>query len=326
MIITKTPFRISFAGGGSDLANYYEKYGGCVISVSIKKYIYLSLHPYFFKNGFLLKYSKTEDVNSVEEIRHPIIKNVFKRYGIKGVDFNSSADIPSGTGLASSSAFTVGLIHLCNTYCDKYMTKEEMAELACEIEINDLKEPIGKQDQYACACGGLNFLDFYKDGVVNVEKLFLTSENYHNLENNLLMFYTGETRSASSILEEQRKNTTDDKAKIENLHKMVALTHNLKQELLKGNIDSIGEILHTGWMYKKELAGGISNEHIDKYYNLAINNGALGGKLLGAGGGGFLLFYVKKENQEKLKKALIALKELPFEFDNKGTGVIYYNK
>jgi len=326
MIITKTPFRISFAGGGSDLANYYENFGGAVLSVSIKKYIYLSLHPYFFKDGYLLKYSKTENVNNVEEINHPIIKNVFKRYGIKGVDFNSSADIPAGTGLASSSAFTAGLINLCNVYSDHYMTNEEIAELACEIEIKDLKEPIGKQDQYACACGGLNFIEFYKDGVVNVEKLFLTSNNYNTLENNLLMFYTGETRAAGDILKEQKKNTTTDKAKIENLHKMVALAHTLKEELLKGSVDSMGEILHTGWNYKKELAGGISNKAIDYYYDLALKNGADGGKLLGAGGGGFLLFYVKDENKEKLRNALSDLNELDFKFDNKGTSVIHYNK
>lgn len=326
MIITKTPFRISFAGGGSDLENYYKEYGGAVVSVSIKKYIYLSLHPYFFKDGYLLKYSKTENVDNVDEIKHPIIRNVFKRYNIQGVDFNSSADIPAGTGLASSSAFTCGLINLCNAYTEKYMTQEQIAQLACEIEIGDLKEPIGKQDQYACACGGLNFIEFYKDGVVNVDKLFLTSNNYHKFENNLLMLYTGETRAAGDILSEQKKNTTNDKAKIENLHKMVNLAKDLKVELLSGNIDSVGEILHTGWMYKKELANEISNDRIDYYYDLALKNGAMGGKLLGAGGGGFLLFYVKEENKEKLRKTLSDLKELPFKFDNNGTSIIHYNK
>lgn len=326
LIITKTPFRISFAGGGSDLANYYEKYDGAVLSVSIKKYIYLSLHPYFFKDGYLLKYSKTEDVHNVDDIRHPIIKNIFKRYNIKGVDFNSSADIPAGTGLASSSAFTVGLLNLCNAYTDKYLSKEDLAELACEIEINDLKEPIGKQDQYACACGGLNFIKFYKDGKVALERLFLTSQNYDALENNLLMFFTGGTRVAADILEEQKKNTTDDTTKIANLHRMVKLAYDLKVELLKGNIDNMGAILHTGWMYKKELANGISNPMINHYYDLAIKNGALGGKLLGAGGGGFLLFYVKDDKKEQLRKALVDLKEFTFKFDSKGTTLIHYEK
>jgi D-glycero-alpha-D-manno-heptose-7-phosphate kinase len=326
MIITRTPFRISFAGGGSDLPNYYEKYGGSVLSISINKYMYLSLHPYFNNNGYLLKYSKTESTEDINEIKHPIIREVFKKYGIKGVDFNSSADIPAGTGLASSSAFAVGLINLCNAYTDKYMNKEEIAELACQIEIEELKEPIGKQDQYACACGGLNFIEFYKDGVVDVEKVYLMSQAYHSLEDNLLMFYTGQTRSASNILSEQKNNTTNDKAKIANLDKMVQLSKDLKEELLKGNIDAMGDILHTGWMYKKELANGISNPDIDYYYELAMQNGAKGGKLLGAGGGGFLLFYVTEDSREKVRTALKDLKEIDFRFDNKGTSIIHYSK
>jgi len=326
MIITRTPFRISFAGGGSDLKNYYEKFGGSVLSVSINKYLYLSMHPYFDENGYLLKYSKTENVKNVDDIQHPIIRTLFKKYDIKGVDFNSSADIPSGTGLASSSAFTAGLINLCNAYTDKYMNKTDIAELACKVEIEELKEPIGKQDQYACACGGLNFIEFYKDGVVDVEKLYLQSAAYHCLEKNLLMFYTGATRSAGSILAEQKKNTTNDKAKIENLHKMVKLSRDLKTELLKGNVDATGEILHAGWMYKKELAKSISTPDINERYNIAIEAGASGGKLLGAGGGGFLLFYVKEQYRDRVRRALKDLKEIDFKFDNKGTNVVYYNK
>ena len=326
MIITRTPFRISFAGGGSDLRNYYEKFGGSVLSVSINKYIYLSMHPYFDENAYLLKYSKTEQAKSLEEIQHPIIREVFRKYGIVGVDFNSSADIPSGTGLASSSAFTVGLLNLCNVYTDKYMDKEEIANQACKIEIEDLKEPIGKQDQYACACGGLNFIEFHKDGQVEVEKLYLQTDAYNVLEKNLLMFYTGQTRAAGSILAEQKKNTTDDEAKINNLHKMVALSKDLKTELLRGNTNAMGEILHAGWMYKKELANGISNPDIDYYYDLAMDNGARGGKLLGAGGGGFLLFYVEEQHRTRVRKALSGLKEIDFKFDNKGTNIIHYSK
>lgn len=326
MIITRTPFRISFAGGGSDLKNYYEKFGGSVLSVTINKYIYLSMHPYFDEDAYLLKYAKTEQAKTIDEIQHPIIKDVFKKYGIKGVDFNSSADIPSGTGLASSSAFTVGLINLCNIYTDIYMDKEEIAREACKIEIEDLKEPIGKQDQYACACGGLNFIKFHKCGNVDVEKLYLQDDAYHVLEKNLLMFYTGKTRAAGSILAEQKKNTTNDAEKIENLHKMVKLSEELKIELLKGNIDAMGEILHKGWMYKKELANGISNPDIDEYYNTAINAGALGGKLLGAGGGGFLLFYVEEQHRNKVRRALKNLKEIDFKFDDKGTNIIHYSK
>lgn len=326
MIITRTPFRISFAGGGSDLKNYYEKYGGSVLSVSINKYIYLSMHPYFDEKAYLLKYSRTEQAQTLEDIQHPIIKDVFRKYDIKGVDFNSSADIPSGTGLASSSAFTVGLINLCNAYTDNYLDKEEIAKQACQVEIEDLKEPIGKQDQYACACGGLNFIQFHKCGIVEVEKLYLPSDSYHVLENNLLMFYTGQTRAAGSILAEQKKNTTDDEVKINNLHKMVQLSKDLKVELQRGNTNAMGEILHTGWMYKKELAKGISNPDIDLAYEVAIKNGAKGGKLLGAGGGGFLLFYVEEQYRNKVRNALSNLKEIDFKFDNKGTNVIHYSK
>ncbi len=326
MIITRTPFRISFAGGGSDLKNYYEKFGGSVLSVSINKYIYLSMHPYFDENAYLLKYSRTEQVQTLEDIQHPIIKDVFRKYNIKGVDFNSSADIPSGTGLASSSAFTVGLINLCNAYTDNYLDKEEIAKQACQVEIEDLKEPIGKQDQYACACGGLNFIQFHKCGMTEVEKLYLPSDSYHVLEDNLLMFYTGQTRAAGSILAEQKKNTTNDEAKIANLHKMVQLSKDLKIELQRGNINAMGDILHAGWMYKKELAQGISNPDIDSAYEIAMANGARGGKLLGAGGGGFLLFYVEDQYKDKVRGALNNLKEIDFKFDNKGTNVIHYSK
>lgn len=326
MIITRTPFRISFAGGGSDLKEYYLNFGGSVLSVSINKYIYLSMHPYFHENKFFLKYSSNELVDNIEEIKHKILKQVLSDYRLKGIDFNSSADIPSGTGLGSSSAFSAGLISLCNAYTSKYMSKEKIAEYACNIEIDKLLEPIGKQDQYACAVGGLNFIKFNQDDTVSMEKILLSNRKMHELENNLLMFYLGTTRSASSILSEQRNNTITNQQKVENLHKMVKLSEELKTELLRGNIDSMGDILHKGWMYKKELASQISNEKIDFYYNLALRNGARGGKLLGAGGSGFLLFYVLESDQEKVRNALSDLEELNFNFDSEGTKVIYYNE
>lgn len=325
MIITRTPFRVSFAGGGSDLKEYYLKYGGSVLSVSIDKYVYLSIHPYFHENKFFLKYSSNELVDDADKIQHKIIKQIVKDYNIKGIDFNSSADIPSGTGLGSSSAFTSGLITLFNAYTGKYMNTENIASYACDIEINKLGEPIGKQDQYACAVGGLNFIKFNQDDTVSLEKILLPSEKIKNLQENLLMFYLGTTRAASSILTEQKNNTSSNQQKVENLHKMVKLSEELRIELLKGNIDSMGEILHKGWMYKKELASQISNEKIDYYYDLAIRNGATGGKLLGAGGSGFLLFYVDKSNHERLRNAMTDLEELRFNFDNEGTKVIYYN-
>ena len=324
MIITKTPFRISFAGGGSDLASYYSQFGGAVVSTTINKYIYLSMHPYFFQNGYILKYSKTENIENVDEIEHPIIREVFKKYNIIGVDFNSSSDIPAGTGLGSSSAFTCGLIQLCNAYKELYKNKEEIAREACEVEIDLLKEPIGKQDQYACACGGLSYIEFEANGSVSIERLFLPYDGYKKLEKNLMLFYTGKSRSASSILIDQKKNVIEG-IKLENLHKMVKLAHQLKNELLNNNIDSMGDILHQNWMYKKELALDISNDTIDNYYQFAIKNGAVGGKLLGAGGGGFLLFYVKEENHKRFRKAMTYIKELPIEFDNMGTNIIYNN-
>lgn len=325
MIITRTPFRVSFAGGGSDLKEYYHNYGGSVLSVSINKYVYLSMHPYFHENKFFLKYSENEHVDSVEKIKHRILKQVFTDYKIKGIDFNSSADIPSGTGLGSSSAFTSGLITLCNEYTNKYMNKEAIAEYACDIEINKLEEPIGKQDQYACAVGGLNFIKFNQNDTVSMKKILLEPKKMAELESNLLMFYLGSTRAASSILSEQKNNTITNLQKVENLHKMVRLSEELHLELLKGNIESMGEILHSGWMYKKELASQISNEKIDYYYNLAIHNGAKGGKLLGAGGSGFLLFYAPVIEHERLRIVLSDLEELKFNFDNEGTKVIYNN-
>ena len=326
MIIIRTPFRVSFVGGGSDLKEYYLKYGGSVLSVSIDKYIYLSMHPYFNNDKIFLKYSKNELVNDVNKIEHKIIKQVFKDFKISGVDFNSSADIPSGTGLGSSSAFTVGLTKLCCSYTDKYMSLEDIAKYACEVEIDKLKEPIGRQDQYACAIGGLNFIEFGMDGNVTTEKIIIEENKLQQLQDNLLMFYLGNTRSASNILREQKENTINDEKRVENLHKMVHLSRELKRELIKGNIDAMGDILHKGWTYKKELASKISNKNIDDYYDTALRNGALGGKLLGAGGGGFLLFYAPVINHEKIRNALITLEELKFSFSFEGSKILYNHK
>jgi len=325
MIITRTPLRISFAGGGSDLKEYYLKYGGSVLSTAIDKYIYLSMHPYFKANKYFLKYSQNELVNNVNDINHRIIKQVFIDHKISGVDFNSSADIPSGTGLGSSSSFTVGLTKLCCAYNNQYLGIEDIAKYACDVEIEKLNEPIGKQDQYACAVGGLNFIKFCQNDNVIVEKIAIEKNKLNRLQDNLMMFYLGNTRSASNILSEQKTNTLNDKKKIDNLHKMVQLSIELKNELLLGNIDSMGDILHRGWIYKKELASKISNPQIDIYYNLAMKNGALGGKLLGAGGGGFLLFYAHERNHNQIRLALNHLEELNFNFSFEGTKILHYD-
>ena len=321
MIITKTPFRVSFCGGGSDMANFYEKYGGCVLSTSINKYCYISIHPYFNENQTLLKYSENELVDSPDQIKHRIFRQVLTDMGIHGVEISSTADIPGGTGLGSSSTFTVGLLNTLNCYNGKFVSKDKLAKLACEVEIEKLGNPIGKQDQYGAALGGLNFIRFNQDGSVSHEPILMEGKTYKELQKNLLMFYTGTTRSANTILAEQTKNiTSEDKAR--NLLKMCGLAKEMKVALENNDISSFGKILDEGWHLKKELASGIANPAIDEAYEIAMKNGALGGKLLGAGGGGFLLFYCEEEKQEQLKKA-IGLKELDFSFERDGTSVIY---
>lgn len=321
MIITRTPFRVSFCGGGSDIPQYYEKNGGCVLSTGITKYMYISIHPAFDEKSIMLKYSETEIVSDVEEIKHLYYKQMLKNMGLSGVEIVSTADIPAGTGLGSSSSFTVGVLNAMYSYIGKYVSRERLASEACNIEIEQLGQPIGKQDQYAAAYGGLNFYTFNKNGSVNVEPVLLKQTAYSELENNLLMFYTGDVRSASAILKEQIYNISD-KQKEDNQKKMCEMTYELRERLYENDIDSLGDILHRSWMLKKTLASGISNRLIDGYYESALQNGALGGKLLGAGGGGFLLLYVPREKQEKVRKAL-DLKEIKFGFDVQGSTVVY---
>ena len=321
MIITKTPFRVSFCGGGSDMANFYEKYGGCVLSTSINKYCYISIHPYFNENQTVLKYSENELVDSPDQIKHRIFRQVLTDMGIHGVEISSTADIPGGTGLGSSSTFTVGLLNSLNCYKGKFVSKDKLAKLACEVEIEKLGNPIGKQDQYGAALGGLNFIKFNQDGSVSHEPILMEGKTYKELQKNLLMFYTGTTRSANTILAEQTRNiTSEDKAR--NLLKMCELAKDMKIALENNDISSFGKILDEGWQLKKELASGIANPAIDEAYEIAMKNGALGGKLLGAGGGGFLLFYCEEEKQEQLKKA-IGLRELDFSFERDGTSIVY---
>lgn len=325
MVITKTPFRVSLCGGGSDLPAFYEKNGGCVISTTIKKYMYITSHPSFDSKQTVLKYSKTETVHDINDIEHPIFKECLKQEGLEGLEITSIADVPQGTGLGSSSAFTVGLLK--NLKCHKrvYATDEEIAQEACHMEIDVLGNPIGKQDQYAAAYGGLNYYQFNKDGSVFVEPVLMSKEAYNQLEKNLIMLYVGGEHSASSILKEQSKNMVNAKEKEEGQKKIVELTHKLKYELEHDNIDAVGEILHENWLIKKTLASGISNPKFDEWYDLALKSGAKGGKILGAGGSGFFLFYVPKENQENFRKAMKDLPEMEFKFDHQGTTVIFVN-
>lgn len=323
MIITRTPFRISFVGGGSDMEAFYSRHDGAVISTSINKYMYLSSHKFFEPDQIRLKYSQTETVSQIQDIQHPIFKTILEKYNIEGgLEFSSIADVPAGTGMGSSSSFTVGLLHNVRSHLGLESSKEQLAAEACEIEIERLKEPIGKQDQYAAAYGGLNIFRFKSNGSVEVEPVNPGPIKLKCLESNLMMFYTGLQRSASGILAEQKKNISADD-KFENLKSMTFLVNDLKECLLNGELNDFGKILHENWILKQKLAGSISSGYIDEMYNIALQNGALGGKLLGAGGGGFLLFYCPKENQDKLKEALKPLRYFPFQFEEDGSKVVY---
>lgn len=321
MIITKTPFRVSFCGGGSDMSDFYREHGGCVLSTSINRYMYITMHPYFDRNKTAVKYSQTEIVDDIADVDHSIFKYVLNEKKISGVEIVSTADVPSGTGLGSSSAFTVGLLHTLYCYQGKYVSKGRLAEEACVIEIDKLGNPIGKQDQYAAAFGGLNFISFHKDDTVSVEPIVTKSETLKELQANLVMFYTGITHDANKILAQQKQNLNLVASK-DNLIQMCGLARQMKHALEDNQLADFGNFLNESWHRKKELSGQISNSQIDEWYGLAMNNGALGGKLLGAGGGGFLLFYCPKDRQEKLEKAL-GLERFDFSFEHDGSSVIY---
>lgn len=321
MIITRTPFRASFIGGGSDLREFYSRNGyGAVVSAAIASYMYIVIHTYFH-DKIRIKYSCTEDVESIDAIKHPIVRECLRKVGIEsGVEIASFADVPAGTGLGSSSAFTVGLLNALYAYRGKITSKERLAAEACEIEIDILGEPIGKQDQYAVACGNINYIRFNKDETVNVSPIVLTEIAREKVEDRLCLYYIGGVRKAGDILNEQKRNMSNEE-KFQNLRKMVMLADDMRDALHNEDIDLLGGLLHKGWLYKKELTRGISNEDIDSLYNKAVKHGASGGKLLGAGGTGFLLIYADKH--ESLKKHL-GCKVLPFSIDREGTKIIFY--
>jgi len=324
MIGTRTPFRMSFIGGGSDLKEFYNRSPGCVLSTTINKYMYIFVHPYF-DNQIQIKYSKTELVDHIDEIEHPIVREVLKRFNLNGIDINSIADIPAGTGLGSSSSYTVGLLHALYTYTNQQVSTELLAQEACEIEIDILKEPIGKQDQYAAAYGGLNLIRFYPDGTVKVEPLKMEIKVYKQLQENLLLFYTGTTRSASDVLNDQKQNMINERTKFDSLVRMTELVEQANNNLCNSDIEGFGKTLDENWQLKKSLSNKISNKDIDDLYAVAMKHGALGGKLLGAGGCGFFIFYCEKGQQKKLRRALSKLKEVEFLFENSGSMPISFN-
>lgn len=323
MIITRTPFRVSLCGGGSDIDAFYKKHGGCVISTAINKYMYISSHPSFDKNTTVLKYSKTEIVKSLDDIEHNIFRECLKMEKVEGLEITSSADIPSGTGLGSSSSFTVGLLENLRCYKRIYSPKGELAKDACYIENEIVHTTNGKQDQYAAAYGGLNFYKFNQDGTVDVEPVLMSHESFKQLEKNLIMLYVGGEHRASEILNEQSKNMISAKEKEEGQKKIMEMTYDLKYALEHDNIDEVGVILDKNWQIKKTLASGISNPIFDNWYEKGIKAGALGGKLLGAGGSGFFLFYVPEDKQENFRKEMKDLPEMEFKFDHLGTTVIF---
>jgi D-glycero-alpha-D-manno-heptose-7-phosphate kinase len=322
MIISRTPFRISFAGGGSDLPSFYRREAGAVLSTSINRYMYIAIHPFFDKEKIQLKYSKTELVNNIDDIHHPIFREVLKKYNLKGVDLNSIADIPSGTGLGSSSSFTVGLLNAVRAYLGKASSGEKLSRMACDIELNKVGSPIGKQDQYAVACGGLNFITFYGDETVNVEKIIMNPQKKKELEENLIMVFVGGEHSANAILKNQSA-AIGEQDKFETQKQMVALAYGLRSSLEENCIDDFGRILHEGWLMKKSLTAGITTGAVDRLYEKGIQCGALGGKLLGAGGAGFILFYCPQEKQHFFRSKMGAVNEMEFCFDDFGSKIIY---
>jgi D-glycero-alpha-D-manno-heptose-7-phosphate kinase len=325
MIIVRSPLRISLGGGGTDLPSYYRDHEGFLLSAAIDKYVYVSINRPFIE-GIFLKYSDIESVKSVSDIKHKIIREALLMENLKTpqVEITTLADIPSGTGLGSSGSFTTGLIKALYTFRKKHIHQEELAELACHIEIELLKEPVGKQDQYISAVGGITSFAFHKDDRVVSAPVNLTIDTLFDLEDNLLLFFTGFARSASNILKDQKvRSEKNDEDMINNLHYVKDLGYRSKTSLENGDTNLFGELMHEHWENKKRRSGGMSNPDIDNWYNLAMKNGAIGGKLVGAGGGGFLMFMAK--DKARLRKAMkeCGLEEVRFKFDFEGTKVIH---
>ena len=324
MIVTRSPLRISLGGGGTDLPSYYLEHEGFLIAAAIDKYVYITLHQTFAQE-LIVKYSKLEHVTDIEELSHPIIREAMKFVGFDKphMEIASMADIPSGTGLGSSGSFTTALLKALHAFKKNLVHPQELAEQACHIELDRLREPIGKQDQYIAAYGGLTCFRFHKDGKVEAWPLKLDTETLYNLEDNLLLFFTGFARSASAILKEQdeqsRKHTS---SMLDNLHFVKDLGEKSRLSLEKGDLHEFARLMNVHWEYKKQRSANMSNPHIDEWYKLAIQNGALGGKVIGAGGGGFLMFY--SEDKTKLRHAMrgAGLQEVRFRFDYQGTQIV----
>jgi len=324
MIISRTPFRISFVGGGTDLPSYYSREAGAVISTTIDKYVYITVNRRF-DSTLRISYSHTEIVDRLDDIRHPLFRETMRMTGVgSGVEITSIADVPSGTGLGSSSSFTVGLLHALQAYQGRYKASSELAEEACRVEIDVLSEPIGKQDQYAAAFGGFRRYIFNPDGSVWVDPVVCRPEVSQAFFSRLMLFYLGGTRDARRILERQFDNTSQNMCC---LRKMRELVDRFWEVLVRAeNLDEPGELLHQGWMLKKQLATNVSNSHVDACYERARAAGALGGKLLGAGMGGFLLLYCAPDKQAAVRESLCDLRRIEFGFEPEGSKIVYVGR
>jgi len=324
MIISRTPLRISFVGGGSDIASFYRNASGAVVSTAINKYIYITVNKQF-DGRIIINYSKTEIVKKIVDIENNLVREALRLTGVDGgIHINSIADIPSeGSGMGSSSSYIVGLLNALYAYQGKHVSADQLAKEACQIEIDILKKPIGKQDQYIAAYGGFQYIQFNSDESVYVDPIICKIETKKILEKKLLLFYTGITRSADPILAEQTKNMATQTRKRKIMAKMVHLAKEMRDALNKNKLDDFGNMLYENWLLKTQMAEGITNPQIDKWYTCAIKNGAIGGKLLGAGGGGFLLFYAPEEKHKKIVSALSDLSYQKFSFEPQGSKIIF---
>jgi D-glycero-alpha-D-manno-heptose-7-phosphate kinase len=324
MIVSKTPLRMSFVGGGSDLPAYYQEEPGAVLSTSIDKYMYICVNRKF-DGRIRVSYTRTEDVDNPSQVEHPLVREALALTGIAGgIEIASMADIPSrGSGLGSSSTYTVGLLNALHAYKNQFVSKQALAQMACDIEIRRCGEPIGKQDQYAAAYGGLNLIRFHPDESVSVDPVICAPAVTQELEDSILVFFTGRTRSASAVLAQQgRAMAQPDRRRL--MRRMVELAFELKVELESGHLDGVGAILHENWLLKSQLTSGISDPQIDEWYARGIAHGASGGKLLGAGNGGFMMFLAPPERHAGIAAALSELQPVRFRFDRAGAQIVFY--
>ena len=324
MIITRSPMRVSLGGGGTDLPSYYREFGGFLVAAAIDKYVYITQH-HTFQREIIIKYSKLERVASVDEIEHPIVREALKLTGVTEphLELTSMADIPGGTGLGSSGSFTTALLKALHASRKHPISAADLAEQACDIELNRLREPIGKQDQYIAAIGGITAFTFHRDGRVEFRPCKISEETLFNLEDNLLLFFTGYSRSASAILKDQNdRSQKNDQAMLDNLHFTKELGHQSLAALESGNLEEFGRLMDVHWQRKKARSSGMSNAQINEWYDHAMTHGALGGKLIGAGGGGFLMFYAgdKKGLRHAMREK--GLQEVRFRFDFEGTKIL----